>query len=257
MNTPAIISSPIPGRNSASGVYPPCSQLPRIGTCRRLMGTLLCTALSLMYFTVSRGNPILLDPSALPKKIIVDGPPHPPVMSAENVVISVGLTQSAVTGRYVFRRSPTSANRVVMINIPVLLPDGTAAEYEQTAGAPIVSLKDGKLPMHRVPPPFTTRVSIPAGWNLSWYGTPLPQSKASGDLHLTITYIQPSFADGRVGYVPFFPPTTKGAGRIVFRAAHGHGLALRRSGVFSFLSPARSELTFRPRHRKLIAVRAR
>jgi hypothetical protein len=216
------------------------------------MGMLLCMALSLTPFTVSSGNPIFIDPSTF----IEDGPPHPPVMSAENVVISVGLTQSAVTGRYVFRRSPTSASRVVMINIPVLLPDGYAAKYERTAGAPIVTLTDGKLPMHRVPPPFSTRVSIPAGWNLSWYGTPLPQSKASGDLHLSISYIQPAFSDGRVGYVPFFPPTTKGAGRIVFRAA-AHGVALRRSGPFSFLSPTSRELTFTPHHRKLISVRVR
>jgi hypothetical protein len=43
--------------------------------------------------------------------------------------------------------------------------------------------------------------------------------------------------------------------RVVFRAPDG--LELRRSGAFSFLSPARSELTFRPRHRKLISVRVR
>ncbi len=177
-------------------------------------------------------------------------------MSTEDVTISVGLTQSTVTGRYAFQKQPMKLNGPIMVYIPVLLQDGSADDYEKAAGTPVVSLKNRKLRTHRIfPGPVSAPVSLPGGWAISWYGVSVPHD-ASAEFSFEVSYMQPAFADGRVGYVPYSPPKKDQVrGQIAFRAADG--VVLRRSGAFSFLSRASRELTFTPRHHKLISVKVR
>jgi hypothetical protein len=245
-----------------------------------------------MPLTSTRGNPILVgspydnhNPMTLAgwfeTTLYLTVHSDRAIMSAEKVVISVGRAQSTVTGRYAFsewsskqkyNQPPRSMDRQkltrraklwhrkLMVYIPVLLADGSADEYEKDFGTPAIVVKDRMLRTRRVVFDADAKpVSLPRGWSISWYQVEVPYQEATGTFSLDVTYVQPHFPDGRVGYVPFFPPKShvarQKAGRVVFRALDG--MVLRRVGLFSFLSSSSQELTFTPRHRKLISVSAR
>jgi hypothetical protein len=263
----------------------------RFGKSCCLLEVWFCVVFILMPLTSTRGNPILVgspydnhNPMTLAgwfeTTLYLTVHSDRAIMSAEKVVISVGRAQTTVTGRYAFsewsskqkynspprsmgRQLPRRAklwHRKLMVYIPVLLADGSADEYEKAFGTPAIVVKDRMLRTRRVVFDADAKpVSLPRGWSISWYQVEVPYQEATGTFSLDVTYVQPHFPDGRVGYVPFF--TTKShvarqkAGRVVFRALDG--MVLRRVGLFSFLSSSSQELTFTPRHRKLISVSAR
>ena len=263
----------------------------RFGKSCCLLEVWFCVVFILMPLTSTRGNPILVgspydnhNPMTLAgwfeTTLYLTVHSDRAIMSAEKVVISVGRAQSTVTGRYAFsewsskqkynspprsmgRQLPCRAklwHRKLMVYIPVLLADGSADEYEKAFGTPAIVVKDRMLRTRRVVFDADAKpVSLPRGWSISWYQVEVPYQEATGTFSLDVTYVQPHFPDGRVGYVPFFPPKShverQKAGRVVFRAPDG--MVLRRVGLFSFLSSSSQELTFTPRHRKLISVSAR
>ena len=263
----------------------------RFGKSCCLLEVWFCVVFILMPLTSTRGNPILVgspydnhNPMTLAgwfeTTLYLTVHSDRAIMSAEKVVISVGRAQTTVTGRYAFsewsskqkynspprsmgRQLPRRAklwHRKLMVYIPVLLADGSADEYEKAFGTPAIVVKDRMLRTRRVVFDADAKpVSLPRGWSISWYQVEVPYQEATGTFSLDVTYVQPHFPDGRVGYVPFFPPKShverQKAGRVVFRAPDG--MVLRRVGLFSFLSSSSQELTFTPRHRKLISVSAR
>jgi hypothetical protein len=264
----------------------------RFGKSCCLLEVWFCVVFILMPLTSTRGNPILVgspydnhNPMTLAgwfeTTLYLTVHSDRAIMSAEKVVISVGRAQSTVTGRYAFsewsskqkyNQPPRSMDRQkltrraklwhrkLMVYIPVLLADGSADEYEKDFGTPAIVVKDRMLRTRRVVFDADAKpVSLPRGWSISWYQVEVPYQEATGTFSLDVTYVQPHFPDGRVGYVPFFPPKShvarQKAGRVVFRALDG--MVLRRVGFFSFLSSSSQELTFTPRHRKLISVSAR
>jgi hypothetical protein len=257
-----------------------------------LLEALFCVVLILIPLTATRGNPILVgspydnhNPMTLAgwfeTGLYLSFHSDRAIMSAENVVISVGRAQSTVIGRYAFSELSSMVNdnppprsmdrqkmtrrarlwhRTLMVYIPVLLADGSADEYEKAFGTPAIVVKDRMLRTRRVVFDADAKpVLLPRGWGISWYQVEVPYQEATGTFSLDVTYVQPHFPDGRIGYVPFFPPKShverQKAGRVVFRAPDG--MVLRRVGFFSFLSSSSQELAFTPRHRKLLSVRVR
>lgn len=174
-------------------------------------------------------------------------------MISENVDIAVGRVDSAVSGRYTFHGPRIRALGNYEVYVPVLLPAGSTQRYQASGGEPVLHWGKRRLPMEPVAArPGFPRVALPAGWQTTWYAASIPRSEILRGSEARITYTQPNFPDGSVGYVPLHPPENAGAGRIAFTGTDGR--LLRPSGAFTFLSPARPRLEFTPRHRKLIRV---